>query len=87
MVVVFRYRVNDNRDIVESPLSAALVPSTFIDVARSKCSKAMNIHILLGLHKDAQTELFQAPSEVSRCYLPRYLSILAVTKLDASSLS
>jgi hypothetical protein len=40
----------------------------------------MNIHILLGLHKDAQTEVFQAPSEFSRWYLPRNLSILAVTQ-------
>lgn len=40
----------------------------------------MNIHILLGLHKDVQTQLFQAPSVVTRRYLPRYSSILAATQ-------
>jgi hypothetical protein len=77
---MFRYRVDDNRDIVESPPSAAIVLSTFIDVARSKFSKVVNIHILLGLHKDVHTELFHAPTEVTRCYLRQYLSILAATQ-------
>lgn len=76
---MLQYRVDDNRDIGVTPL-AAVVPSTFIDVARSKFSKVMNICLLLGLHKDAQTEHFPTPAEVTGHYLARYLSILAATK-------
>jgi hypothetical protein len=77
---MFRYHVDDTLDIVESLPSAATIPSTFIDVTGSKFSKVMNIHILYGLHKDAQTDLFEAPTEVTRRYLRRDLSILAAIR-------
>jgi hypothetical protein len=77
---MLRYRVDDNRDMIESSPAAAIVPSTLIDVTRSKFNKVINIHILFGWHKDAHTKLFQAPTEVTRRKLRRYLSILAATQ-------
>jgi hypothetical protein len=77
---MFRYRVDGNCDVVESSPLAAIVPSTSIDVARSKLNKATNIRILFGLLKDAHTKLFQAFTEVTKRCLRRYLSILAATQ-------